>query len=364
MKKQNEYLKLAIKRVFTSTQHLGFWDEKKSRIHSKLIFDENWNWKVSSDYSDRYGVFTVTMILLAKYLNNLDISKYESKIMAYLDYIKKNISTYKLSVVTYGAFNALVLGQLLYGSKGEDYSDEIRTSYLSLKKAINVITNNEDALVLIGLNLYYKYMNKDEDILNYISRLVQSLLITQSKKGFFLTGDIRAVYHQRTMYVLWGLAFSSLNVFSKEIKVAIERTINYVWKYRRDGKDNAFIWHPFVYLIKTKFNLILPIISPYSGEYLFECHQTFFVNAIIFYQQFYDNTKFTEYIKKAMDWIFGENRIGRDLVTLTNIGVPTRIVSRKGELFIKNNNFKGSYEIGSYIFALSFPYSDYTDRNS
>jgi hypothetical protein len=353
MKKQNIYLTQALERIFLSTEHIGFWDEKNSCIHSKLIFDKKWNWTVSSDTSDRYGVFTITMILLAKFINNLNISKYESKIILYLDYIKNNISNYKKSDITYGAFNALVLGQILFEDDGKNYKSELLNTYQFLKKEINSITNNEDALVLIGLNLYYKYINKDKDVLSYIEVLVESLLNTQSKKGFFLTGDIRAVYHQRAMYTLWGLSFSSLHTHKDEIKIAIEKSINYIWFNRRDGKDNAFIWHPLFYIIKTRSNLFLPIISPYSANYLFECHQTFFANAIAFYQNFYKTTKFTEYKQKALDWIFGVNRIKEDIISITKLNIPTRIMSRKGKLNIKNNNFIGSYEIGSYIFALS-----------
>ena len=54
-----------------------------------------------------------------------------------------------------------------------------------------------------------------------------------------------------------------------------------------------------------------------------------------------------------MEWIFGENRINEDLVSITKIDIPTRIMSRKGQLYINNNDFKGSYEVGSYVFALT-----------
>lgn len=208
-------------------------------------------------------------------------------------------------------------------------------------------------MVLIGLNLYYKYINNDKEVLNYITDLVEPLLKSQNKKGFFLTGDIRSVYHQRTMYTLWGLAFSSMHTHKNEIKISIEKSIEYVWHNRRDRKDNAFIWHPLFYLIKTKFGIYSPIISPTSANYLFECHQTFFANAVIFYQYLYKTDKYSEYKNLALDWIFGENRVNKNLIEITNLGVPCRILSRKGNFFIKRQNFKGSYEVGSYIFSLS-----------
>ncbi len=218
---------------------------------------------------------------------------------------------------------------------------------------ISAISNNEDSLALIGLSLYYKHLNKDKDILKYVENLVKSLLDSQNDKGFFLTGDIRAVYHQRTMYTLWGLAFASDITKKQEIKSAIEKSIQHVWEFRRDGKDDAFLWHPLIYNTRRKSKIPLPILSPISVNYLFECHQTFFANAISFYQFFYETDKFSDYRLKALAWIFGKNRIKTNLVDITKIDIPARIMSRKGDLIIKNNNFKGSYEVGSYIFALA-----------
>lgn len=353
MKKQKEYLSKGIDRIFISTDKLGFWDDKNSRIHSRIDFSKDWDWKVNPDMSDRYGVFTITMILLAKLLHDLDISKYESKIISYLIYIKDHISGYSKSNVTYGAFNALVIGQILFKDKGQNFEKEILNSYRDLRKEMPSISNNEDSLVLIGLSLYYKNMNEDEEIGEYIKALVQSLLSSQNDKGFFLTGDIRAVYHQRTMYTLWGLAFASMITHKGEIKSAIEKSIQYVWDQRRDGKDNAFLWHPLIYNIRKKSTFPIPMVSPTSVNYLFECHQTFYANAISFYQYFYKTNKFSIYKEKAMEWIFGKNRINKNLVSITKLNIPTRIMSRKGEIKIKNNNFKGSYEVGSYVFALN-----------
>ncbi len=353
MKNQKEYLSKSMDRIFLSTEKLGFWDDKKSRIHSRLDCTNDWKWEVNPDPSDRYGVFTISMILLAKFQHELDISSHETKIKAYLNYIKGEVLTYKKSNITYGAFNALVLGQLLFENQGCDFKNEIEASYRLLKDQIRLISNNEDSLALIGLSLYYKHMNSDKDVLMYIESLVQSLLNSQNGKGFFLTGDIRAVYHQRTMYTLWGLAFASDVTKKQEIKSAIEKSIQHVWDFRRDGKDDAFLWHPLVYNTRKKSKIPLPMISPVSVNYLFECHQTFFANAVSFYQYFYKTDKFSDYRKRALEWIFGENRIKTNLVEITKIDIPARIMSRRGELVIKNNNFKGSYEVGSYIFALA-----------
>jgi len=152
---------------------------------------------------------------------------------------------------------------------------------------------------------------------------------------------------------LWGLTFASINTHNAKIKLAIEKSLEYIWNNRRDKKDNAFIWHPLFYIIKTKSRIYFPIISPKSVRYLFECHQTFFANAITFYQHFYQTIKYSDYKQKVLEWIFGKNRIKKNLSEITGIGIAARIMDTSGNLFIQGQQFKGSYEIGSYILALS-----------
>ena len=56
---------------------------------------------------------------------------------------------------------------------------------------------------------------------------------------------------------------------------------------------------------------------------------------------------------KALEWIFSTNRRGKNLVEECGIGVPWRMMDKKGRINIRGQNFKGAYEVGSYIMALS-----------
>ena len=51
--------------------------------------------------------------------------------------------------------------------------------------------------------------------------------------------------------------------------------------------------------------------------------------------------------------VFGKNRIHKDLTTISGLELPIRIMNLNGDLFIKGERFKGSYEVGSYIMALA-----------
>ena len=91
-----------------------------------------------------------------------------------------------------------------------------------------------------------------------------------------------------------------------------------------------------------------------STKYLFECHQTFFANTINFFNHRFGDSFFIEERDKAINWIFGENRMGLNLTEVTKLGIPFRIMTTDNKLFVEHENYKGSYEIGSYILALSF----------
>lgn len=341
--------------LFRNKEDLGFWDEQSRRIISRIEFNKNFEWQISSaPDSDRYGTFTLTCILLSKKLFNLDTSKYDHKIKAYLNYIFNNIDNYNISTITYGAFNALLIGNEIYDLKIPTFTEKIKTTYNLLTKKIPKIQNNEFSLVLIGLSIYLKEIDNNQQVQNYINHLVKNLLNSQNNEGFFITGDLRGNYHQRTMYTLWGLAFASEVCESDPIKIAIKKTLSSIWENRRDReKDNGFIWHPALYLIKNKYGLLVPIISFKSSKYLFECHQTFFSNSVYLYQHFFEKDFYQIEGEKSLQWIFGENRIKKSLITLTKIGIPSRVLDFEGNLYIEGQNFKGSYEIGSFILALS-----------
>ena len=54
-----------------------------------------------------------------------------------------------------------------------------------------------------------------------------------------------------------------------------------------------------------------------------------------------------------MDWIYGNNSLNKNLVEISGIGVPMRMMSIKGKMDVDGQMFKGSYEIGSYVMALT-----------
>lgn len=346
-----QFIKNSLDILFHHHKGLSYWDDDNHRIRSKLIFDAGWNWRIFNDTSDRYGVFTLFTILLAKERFGLETSMHDEKITLYLNYIKKRVRRLGKSDITYGAFNSLVLGRILYD--GLDVEDELSFCIDYFMSGLPGIVDNQDSLLLIGLCLYLKKVTSGGAASEYAETLIRGLIESQDRSGVFQTGDLRAPYHQRLMYVAWALAIASEIFFSDSIRAAVEKTIDFVWRRRREEADDAFLWHPPLYIVKSKYFPFVPVPSIRSSKHLFSCHQTFFVNTVNLYNRVFHENKYATEKKRAMAWIFGENRINRSLVEATGVDIPARIMTTDGNLLVKRNNFVGSYEIGSHILALA-----------
>ncbi len=345
------HLDNALEIIFRDSAITGFWDSHNKYISEKIVTDREWYWQGLNSGSHRYGLFTLSMILLSKDLYDLDTTKYDEKIVDFIYWTYNNLRRLTTSELTYGGLLSIILGKKLYGIN--EFELEVIEDVLT--KAYNNIipfTDNQNSLILIA-SKYFLDQKKDDEQLSKLKKLTNIILSSKKKSAFFETGDIRAIYHQRIMYTLWGLLFASNYYSSEQIKAAVEDILKYVWDKRRDKKDNAFFWHPSFYIINYRNKIKIPIYNPKSARYLFECHQTFFANSINFYQKFFELGFYEEEKEKAMEWIWGNNRINKDLNDVTGIGIPARIMDLKGNLLISGQQFIGSYEIGSFILALA-----------
>ena len=54
-----------------------------------------------------------------------------------------------------------------------------------------------------------------------------------------------------------------------------------------------------------------------------------------------------------MAWIYGKNVLGENLVDSSEIGVPMRQMTLRGRIDVPDQTFKGTYEVGSYVMALT-----------
>ena len=341
----------ALDTIFRNIPDIGFWDAKNKWISEKLANDKNWNWKSINSNSHRYGLFTLSMILLSKDLYSLDTEKYDEKIVDFIYWVYNNLYTLETTELTYGALTSVILGKKLYNMDDLEL-DIIEQSLTKAYKNIFPFFDNQNSLILIA-SKYFLDLKESKEQKDNLKKLTGLILSSKNNSAYFETGDIRANYHQRIMYSLWALAFASNYYAHDEIKTTMEDIIRYVWDKRRDKKDNAFLWHPSFYFIKYKNGIKIPVYNPKSAKYLFECHQTFFANSINFYQKFFNSDLFQKEKEKALEWITGNNRIHKNLNDVTGIDIPVRIMHLNGNLFIDGQQFIGSYEIGSLILSLA-----------
>jgi hypothetical protein len=154
------------------------------------------------------------------------------------------------------------------------------------------------------------------------------------------------------MYTIWALSKAAAAVKGTEGIDRIERTLKQTVN-RRMLENGAILWEDLGPLRKAAKSAAYALrgLPPY-WKLLFECHQTFFVNAVHYYKKVGDSD-FSSHTARAMDWIYSGNILGKDLVGISGIGVPMRMMTIDGNLNVRGQMFKGSYEIGSYIMALT-----------
>lgn len=342
-----------MERLFLDKNKLGFWDDSKNSIIESLYHDEKWNWQFKERGTKRYGLFCLASLLLSKEYNNLDLKKYDDKIKRFSQNIYNNLSAYSETDLSYGALLAVILANKF--GYIELNGKKIENLLISILDFAIKSHDNQNSLILIPAS-FFLLINKSREIRDRLDGLVTKYLSSANKHNMFATGDLRFNYHQRNMYILWGLLHASQHVQPESIYNQAKRTLKNIWENRRQKNiDDAFLWHPKIYLVKNRIHHIyLPILSARSSIYLFECHQTFFANAINFFNRRFNDNFYLEERDRAMSWIFGKNRMHINLLDVSNLGIPARIMTTDHELIVKDQKFKGSYEIGSYILELSF----------
>ena len=338
--------------LFDMKKNVSFWDSRQNKIAESITHDEKWNYHINESGQSRYGLFALSNILIAKNSFQLSTELYDEKIIKFILYVNNHISYYSKSDLTYGGLTSLILAVKSYELNDIDIKEVERIFDETLDSVLKGC-DNQDSLILIA-GKYLNDISPDLNRLKKLKSLTDRYLKSMNVTGYFETGDIRAIYHQRNMYILWGLIHASYFYAERteEIKNSVIKCLNWVWYNNRDKFDDAFHWHPAFYWTKNKYKIKVPVINIKSSRYLFECHQTFFANAVNFYQLRFNSYEFAKRKERAIEWIFGKNRIKKDLTEINGRMLPIRIMDLSGNIFINGQKFKGSYEVGSYILAL------------
>ena len=276
------------------------------------------------------------------------LRSYDGKIRKELDiFIEKLASDDTRSLTSYTVGPLMVVFALAYATYNDrKYVDVVDRILGDIKFEIKI---NEDAFLLLGLSYIYEHIPKHrEETIGRIEILTDNILKHQNGRGLFVFGNISSKRHQNQMYTLWALnkSFKILNIGNTDpIRKNIEYTIE-----NRMQEDGGIIWEDHIPFYLKIYHVLKKI---HYWEYYFECHQCFFAHAVHGYSQLSLDNRYDDYAKKALEWIFGDNRFNLDLLKVSGLGVPHRIVDVTGNIHVKGQQFKGTYEIGGYLMALT-----------
>ena len=351
------YLRQALDALFRPIGDNGFWDENENKIiralNYKILDNRKLIWMPDNSVKWRYVPFAFMGVMQWR-ASSISSKVYDSKIKAQLDYFMEKIEDEKTlsKIPSYGIGPLILSFSLAYKIfQSEEYRKTAwKLYYYSLRRFD--FNNSEDSLLLYGWSFLYE-IERCKDLLRSINNALQIILQKQDENGLFIFKNPTTKRHQNQMYALWGIGKAIEVLNKKEYTAMMEKTFEYTIK-RRMLDNGAFIWEdlPLSKKMQLKFIYKIKGIIPF-WELLFECHQTFFVNAVFHYYKAGGERDYNEYIKKAMKWIYGNNVLNKNLVEISGIGVPMRVMTINGKMDIKGQMFKGAYEVGSYIMALT-----------
>ena len=352
-----QLLDKVLNQLFLDYKNNWFYDEKNQTIIRWLNYEfknNNFFYTPDLDNKFRYPPFALMWVSYSRKYTN--INKYDNKIKStwiFLYNIFKK-SENKNNIWAYWYWPLIYSLVTIYSfSKNENFllkAKDLIDYYIEK----NNFSHNEDWLFLLALSEYY-LIKKDKIILNKIKDWLEKLISNQNNKGLFILNNSTTKRHQNQMYTIWGIANAIKVTGKKEFLKNIEKNIEYTIKNRL-LKNWALIWEDVNYIEKTKFKLISIIKwlkrRPH-WEFLFECHQTFFINSIYFYYQAWWKKNYNKEINKAFNWLTKNNILNTNLIELSSINLPIRFMTIDWNINYKWQNFKWTYEIWSYIMTLT-----------
>jgi hypothetical protein len=349
------HLESAIECLLRPVESNGFWDTDEEKILRALDYQlagAEITWTPDDDIQWRYAPFAL-MGLTHWRDSSLGHDAHDQKIRRELEYFAERVTDpeTRAEMPSYG------LGPLIasFARAGDRFDDE----YTSIARDLFEYTSErfnfdhaEDSLLAFGWAHLYERA-PDDDLRSALEEALWQMNERLTPDGVFEFENHTTRRHQNQMYTLWGLCRAIDATGLDGYLDSAERVLDYAIDVRmRD--DGAFIWEDVPYWRRAWREA-----QKYGGrrpphwDFLYECHQTFFVNAVAEYYRAGGEREYTDTVGTAMNWIYGDNSLGRDLVEMSGLGVPMRQMTVDGRMDVPDQMYKGAYEIGSYIMAVT-----------
>jgi hypothetical protein len=373
--------------LFRPTSQNGFWHAGEERIVRALEYEVRGDpdpseygasrgplpldWSVDDTNQWRYAPFA---LLGAMHWRDsaLGTDEYDTQLRAELDYFTRQVAddATLAEIPSYGVgplIDAFARAARVFGETGDDpaaeraYIDIAWDLYHHSTDAFD-FSHAEDSLLPFGWATLWEV---DDSGTGAMSSADREALFTDiddalweindrvSWEGLFDFDNGTTRRHQNQLYALWGLCRAIRVTDRPGYLDTVERVLEYTVEHRMRS-DGAFLWEDVGRAKRARFELLRRLgWSPPHWDFLYECHQTFFVNAVAEYYAAGGERSYDREVRRAMGWIFGNNQFGVDLTELSGIGVPMRQVTVDGRIDVSDQQFKGSYEVGSYLLALT-----------
>ncbi len=209
--------------------------------------------------------------------------------------------------------------------------------------------HSEEALLLYGWSLLHERDPSDQlrgDIADGLHAVVEH---QSPPNGLFAFDNPTTLRHQNQMYSLWG-ACRAVSVTDRvgyldALADVLEFTVE-----ERLREDGAVTWFEPGRREATGYRLRDAAGSTPVPEWelLFACHQTFLVTAVAEYRRAGGERSYDRAVRRAMAWLPEAGLFER-----SGLGVPMRGMTTDGRFDTPGQRFKGSYEVGAALLALT-----------
>ncbi|EJN57844.1 class I SAM-dependent methyltransferase [Halogranum rubrum] len=359
------YLDDALDCLFRPMGENGFWNEDEGRMIRALDYDIDESggihWSPNDENQWRYATFAL-MGLMEWRVSEEGDDRYDDELRSQLAYFADAIE----DEATLGEMPSYGIGPLTLAFSladdvfGGDESDvdhlAVATDLFTHAEGRFDFSNSEDSLLLYGWTYLYERTG-DEAVHDAIDGAMYEIVEQQNAwKTLFYFDNPTTRRHQNQMYTLWGLCRGIEVTGRTGYLENVEQVLDYTIEERMED-DGSFIWEDpsnrTLAGMELRQRLGVRDGRPPHWEFLYECHQTFFVNAVAHYYAAGGEKNYDREVGAAMEWIYATNTRGVNLAEASGLGVPMRFMTRDGRMNVADQQFKGAYEVGSYVMALS-----------
>ena len=209
--------------------------------------------------------------------------------------------------------------------------------------------HSEEALLLYGWSLLHE-RDPGERLRGDIADGLHAVAERQSPpEGLFAFDNPTTLRHQNQMYALWGACRAASVTGRTGYLDALADVLDYTVeeRLREDGAVEWFEPGRREALGHRLRDAVGPTPVP-EWELLFACHQTFLVTAVAEYRRAGGEHSYDQAVGRAMAWLPAAGLFER-----SGLGVPMRGVTTDGRFDTPGQQFKGSYEVGAGLLALT-----------